>query len=56
MNKHANDITVRATVVDADTIRYGGSAFRRERACHKVPMLCARRQGYATVKRIVGDA
>lgn len=29
MNKHANDITVQATVVDADTIRYGGSAFKR---------------------------
>lgn len=37
MNKHTNDITVQATVVDADTIRYGGSAFKRERVCHKVP-------------------
>ena len=33
MNKHANDITVQATVVDADTIRYGGSTFKREHAC-----------------------
>ena len=33
MNKHANDITVQATVVDADTMRYGGSAFKRERTC-----------------------
>lgn len=34
MNKHANDITVNATVIDENTIRYGGSAFRRERTCH----------------------
>lgn len=34
MNKHANDIKVQATVIDADTIRYGGSAFMRERVCH----------------------
>lgn len=33
MNKHANDITVQATVIDEDTIRYGGSAFKRERTC-----------------------
>lgn len=32
-NKHANDITVQATVIDEDTIRYGGSAFVRERTC-----------------------
>lgn len=33
MIKHANDTTVQATVIDADTIRYGGDAFKRERTC-----------------------
>lgn len=30
--------TVTATVIDEDTMRYGGSAFKRERTCHMVPM------------------
>lgn len=34
--KKPNYPTVTATVVDADTIRYGGSAFRRERVSHLV--------------------
>lgn len=32
-NKHANDITVQATVIDEDAMRYGGSAFKREHTC-----------------------
>lgn len=33
VNKHAHGITVQATVVNKDTICYGGSAFIRERTC-----------------------
>ena len=31
--KKLNYQTVTATVIDEDTIRYGGSAFKRERTC-----------------------
>lgn len=27
-------LTITATVIDEDTMRYGGSAFKRERTCH----------------------
>lgn len=36
MKKHASDMEVMATVVDADTIRYGGSTFKRERTCQMI--------------------
>lgn len=34
--KKPNYPTVQATVIDADTIRYGGSAFKRERTCQLI--------------------
>ena len=34
--KKPNYPTVTATVIDEDTMRYGGSAFKRERTCHIV--------------------
>lgn len=60
MNKHANDMKVQATVIDADTIRYGGSEFKRERTCklwselshtgdHSMTYTCLECKGIAAV-------